>query len=166
MAPKFLRNVCLDNLHAVKLGLTFSFSIHLVVFPEVFDIFRVDQIFLGGVLAMIFFEVMNLILVLVVAVVSRTKTEVGQFDTVSLANNELGKRDTTTLVFVEQGEDFLNYLFFLCLRDILCAFVLQAVGLADIVRGPCAAAIVVVKVEERSSIKGVDVMLLYIFSLV
>lgn len=77
VTAELLRDICFDNLHAVKLCLTFCFLFHDVVFAEVGNVFWVRQILLGRVVSMELFKVVDLILVLVVTVVTRTVAKVG-----------------------------------------------------------------------------------------
>lgn len=79
----------------------------------------------------------------------------------SIGDKELGVRDGATSVLVEKLQDLADDLFLLLICQVLCAFVFETIGLANVVRGPCATAVVVVKVEERASIERGDVMFLY-----
>lgn len=92
------------------------------------DILWMDQIFLFCVLVVVFLKVMDLVLVLVVAVVSRTVAEVREFEALGFADGVFGKGDGAGQVAVEELNDFLDGGFFVCLGDVGCGGVEETVG--------------------------------------
>lgn len=67
------------------------------MFPKVLDVLRMRQILLLGVFVMILLEMMNLVLILVIPVMSRTVTEVWEADPVRSPGEELLAGDESTL---------------------------------------------------------------------
>ncbi|KAI6764871.1 hypothetical protein HG531_012758 [Fusarium graminearum] len=78
LSSELLRNVGLDNgklLHRLEaiLGI-----FHLIVLLKVLNVFGMCQVLKLGVVVVVLFPVVNLVLVLVVTVVSRTGVQVGE----------------------------------------------------------------------------------------
>ena len=85
------------------------------------------RIFLSSVniaLLLVFFKVMNLVLVLVITVVAGPQAKVRQTETMRGANGVLGKRDCAAEILVENVEDGACNIVFLLLRDIFAGDVL------------------------------------------
>ena len=87
---------------------------------------------------------MNLILVLVIAMVSRTHTHIRQFDVLGVCGEEFSERDFPVLVGVEHVEDGRDDHVFLGFGDRVRGGVGEAVGAADVGRGPYTGAVIVV----------------------
>lgn len=124
------------------------------------DIFRMNQVFLFRVLIVIFLEMVNLILVLVIAVMSGTVTKIRQFDALRVTYRKLCEGDRPTLIAIVEREDLLYSLVLVVLRDVVRAFVFEAVGFEDVFGCPFVTTVVVVEVEEGARVEGGYVMLL------
>ena len=125
------------------------------------DIFRVRQVFLAGVLVVVFLPVVDFVLVLIVAVVAGAETEVRQGQAFGDADGVFGVGDCAAAVGVEEVEDFVDRVVFLARVDGAGRFVEEAVGFGDVVARPLVAAVVVVQVEEGAGVEGGDVVLLW-----
>lgn len=77
LLEELLRYVGLDDLHALELLEALHRKIFLVVPPEVLDIFGVVELLLCRIFAMVFLEVVDLVLILNVAVVAWTEPQIG-----------------------------------------------------------------------------------------
>jgi hypothetical protein len=161
-APSKLHgNIGFYNRHAIHLFLPLLLRFQLLVFAEMFNILRVRQVFLARVLVVVFLPVVNLVLVLIVAVVARSKAEIRQREAFGYADSVLCVRDGAAAVCVEELEDFVHGVFFLLRGDVVGRLVFQAVGFEDVVARPLVAAVVVVEVEEGAGVEGGDVVLLW-----
>jgi hypothetical protein len=147
--------------HAIHLFLPLLLRFQLLVFAKMLDIFRVRQVFLARVLVVVFLPVVDLILVLVVAVVAGSETEVRQREPFGYADGVFRVRHGAAAVSVEELEDFVHGVFFLLRGDVVGRLVFQAVGFGDVVARPLVAAVVVVQVEEGAGVEGGDVVLLW-----
>lgn len=128
---------------------------------EMLNVLWMRKILLLDIIArVVLFPVMNLVLVLVVAVVSRPHAEIRQFNVLGVFGLEFGERDFAVLVHVEHVEDGLYDHLFLGFADAGRGGVGEAVGAADVGRGPYACAVVVVEVEEGGCVEAGDVVLL------
>jgi len=161
-APSKLHwNVGLDNRHAIHLFLPLLLRFQLLVLTEVLNIFRVRQVFLAGVLIVVFLPVVDFVLVLIVAVVAGAVAEVRQREALANADSVFRVRDGAAAVCVEELEDSVHSIFLRLGGDGACGLVFQAVGFEDVVARPLVAAVVVVQVEERAGVEGGDVVLLW-----
>lgn len=160
VAPKLHGDVGLDYGHAIHLLLPLLLCLHLLVLAEVLDVFGMRQVLLSGILIVVLFPVMDLIFVLVVSVMSRSKPEVGKRQTFGNADSVLCVGNGATAVAVEEPKDLVHSVLLLLRGNVTGRFVLQAVCFEDVVARPLVAAIVVVEVEERTGVERVDVMLL------
>lgn len=132
------------------------------MFLKVGNILGMDQVLLGDIVArVVLFEMVNLVLILVVAVVSGAGAEIGQRETACTANGEFGKGDCAAEILVVDVEDLLRNVVFLLRGDMVGGFVQQAVGFLDVVDSPLATAVVIVQVEEGARVERVDVVFLY-----
>lgn len=160
LSPKFRRNVGLHDGHSVQLVLSLLLLIQHIVFSEMLDVLGVDEILLLGVLVVVLLEVVDLVLVFVIAVVSRTISQVWQLDSAGRAHGILGEGHGTAVVLVEQLDHAVYRGLSLRLRDVGVGFVEEAVRLHQLVGGPFVAAVVVVDVEEGAGVEGGDVVFL------
>ena len=76
LSPELGRNVANDDLLLLFVLDALLFPLHLIVLPEVRNIFRVYQVLFASVLIMISFEMVYLVFILVVSVVARSKAKV------------------------------------------------------------------------------------------
>lgn len=136
------------------------FLLHLVVLPEMLYILGMRQVLLLCILAVVFLEMVYLILVLIVAVMAGPKPEVGQLRAFGVPYCELGVADRAGTVCIEDLKNAPDDIVFLGLCDLLRALVEQAVCAEDIVRRPLICAVKVVKGEEHACVEVADMMLL------
>lgn len=129
--------------------------------PEVFNVLRVNQILFRCVLAVVLLEMMNLILVLVIAVMSRSIAQIWELEALRIANREFGEGDCAREVTVKDRDDLVNGCGLFGFGDVLRGRVLETVRFQQVVFGPFVAAVVVVQVEERAGVEGGDVMFLW-----
>lgn len=161
-APSKLHgNIGFHNRHAIHLLLPLLLRFQLLVFAEMFNVFRVRQVFFARILVVVFLPVVDFVLVLIIAVVAGAETEVGQGEAFGDADGVFGVGDCAAAVGVEEFEDFGYGGVFLGRGDGARGFVEQAVGFGDVVARPLVAAVVVVEVEEGAGVEGGDVMLLW-----
>lgn len=128
---------------------------------EVFNILRVNQILFCCILAVVLLEVMNLILVLVIAVMSRSIAQIWELEALRVADREFGEGNRTREITVKDCNDLVNGCGLFRLGDVLRGRVLETIRFKQVVFGPFVAAVVVVQVEERTGIEGGDVMFLW-----
>jgi hypothetical protein len=65
---EFVRNILFDDFLAIHLLLEGLLRLEQIVFAEMFNVFRMDQIFLFRVLVVVFLPMVDLVLVLVISV--------------------------------------------------------------------------------------------------
>lgn len=97
--------------------------------PEVFNVLRVNQILLRCVLAVVLLEMMNLILVLVIAVMSRSIAQIWELETLRIANREFGEGYCAREITVKDRDDLVNGCGLFGLGDVLRGRVLETVRL-------------------------------------
>lgn len=102
----------------------------------------------------------NLILILIISMMPRAVPKVGQSHSLRLRYGILCKRYGTIAVMIVQLQHLGNSLLLICLRDVLCGFVVQAVELVDVVVRPLIRAVKVVECEEGTGVKVRYVVLL------
>ena len=144
MATEFAGNVVFNDRHAVHLLLHQLLLFQLVVFAEVLDVFRVDEVFWSRILVVVFLEVVDFIFVFVVAVMAWAEAEIGEFDSLCFADGVFGKGDGSALVPVVEFDDSLDCFVLLFLCDVFRALVFEAVGFEDVFGRPIVARVVVV----------------------
>lgn len=105
---------------------------------------------------------MNLVLVLIVAVVSRPRTHIRKCFLLDVDEAyELVLGDDTVAVVVDQVEDVADDLIPSLLRNMLVGVVHKAVCAQNFETFPCAIAVEVVQSEEGGGVEVLDVMFLY-----
>jgi hypothetical protein len=109
---------------------------------------------------MVLLPMVNLILVLVIAVVSRSHAKVRELDMLRVALHELCYGNLAVLVDIEHVEDGLHDGLFLALGYRGCRGIGQSVRAPDVGCCPDAGAIVVVEREEGRRVVPGDVVLL------
>lgn len=135
-------------------------NLHLLMLAEMLDVLRMRQILQPGILIMIQLPVMDLILVLVVAVVSRARPQIRQGP--ALVRNkdlELVAIDHPILVIIDQAQNLGNNLLLALLADVLVGVVHEPVGAQDLGRFPLPVRVVVVQREEGGGVEVGDVVL-------
>ena len=78
LLPKLERNVVHHDLLFLFILDTLLFAFHGIVLAEVLNVLGMYQVLLACVLIMVLLEVMDLVLILIVTVMPRPETEIGQ----------------------------------------------------------------------------------------
>lgn len=160
LLEELLRYVGLDDLHALELLETLHRQIFLVVPPEVLNVFGVGELLLCRIFAMVLLEVVDLVLILNVAVVARTESQIGQPSALGDDAHPIVAGDEASIRGVEEREHLSQGLALAILCGTCIRLIVHAVCLAHFLGSPCPGFIIVVKGEEGSSIEGINVMLL------
>jgi hypothetical protein len=159
--PELSRNVLLHDTRLLRELPRLLCGLHLLVVLEMGDILRMRQVLLLDVIpAVVFFPVVNLILVLGIAVVSRSHAKVRELDVLGVALHELYYGNLAVLVDIEHVEDGLHDRLFLGLGYRGCRGIGQSVCAPDVGCCPDAGAVVVVKREEGRRVVPGNMMLL------
>jgi hypothetical protein len=106
---------------------------------EMLDILRMCEILQCRVVAMVLLEMVDFILVFVIAVVSGSPAEIRQCESSADANCVFGERDGAAPIAVEVRDDAINRGVLVGFRDVFCRFVVEAVGFVDVLVRPFAA---------------------------
>ncbi|KAH9874623.1 hypothetical protein IAQ61_003813 [Plenodomus lingam] len=161
--PILCRNVLLHDAPHLQPFPLFLRCLFLLVHLEMGNVLRMVQILLFDIIpAVILFKMMDFILILVVAMMSRPHTKIGQLCALLVFAKEFGERDGAVLVDVEHVKDGLDNGSFLALGDGGRGDVFEAVSAADILGRPEPRALVVVQIEEGRCVEAGKVMLLCI----
>jgi hypothetical protein len=135
-SQKLRRDIFSYNRHRIEPLLLLRLLIQKIVHLEMLDILRVRQILQRRALAMVFLKMMNLILIFVVAVVSRSPSEIRQRQSSADADCVFREGDGTAAVAVEVCNDAIDCGVLVCLWDVLCRFVVEAVCFVDVLVRP------------------------------
>lgn len=128
--------------------------LHLLVLLEVLNVLGVRQVLEARVLIVVLFPVVNLVLVLVVAVVPRSRAKVRQGAVLVVDEHlELVPVDDFVLVVIDQAQYLAHNLLLALLRHVLIGLIKQAVRPHDLLRLPQPVAVVVVEVEEGGCVE-------------
>lgn len=146
--PEHLRNVPLHDTLLLLLQDALGLVLHHVVFPEMLNVLRVDEVLLLGILVVVFLEMVDLVLVLIVAVVARAQPEVRQLLARLDRLQPLVARDLARRRRVEEGENVVHRAVLDVVGRGFEGFVEQAVESTDFVRRPDAVVVEIVQREE------------------
>lgn len=143
--PELQRNIPLNNPRSLLPLPLLLPRLLLIMFLKMRNILRMNQILLLHIIpTMIFLPMMNFILVLIIAMMSRSVAEIRKLDALRGQRHEFVASNGAGMIRVEQLQDFLDDLVFLDLGDVRGGLVFQAVGAFDVARGPDALRIIVV----------------------
>jgi hypothetical protein len=121
---------------------------------KMLNILRMNQILFFRILIMILLPMMDLILILVVAVMSRSPAEIWEFDPLRASDGEFGEGNCARPVSVEEFDDFVDGFVFFLVGDVVGGFVSEAVEVVDVVVGPFVAVVEVVEGEEGAGVEA------------
>lgn len=124
------------------------------------NIFGMRKVLKLGVFIVILLPVVDFVLVLVIAVVSRASAHIGQRLPFVDEHDELVARHVSGAVCIKQGQYLPRYLSSALGRDILIRFVIEAIGPEYLFGLPFAVGIEIVKQEKGGRIEIAYVVLL------
>lgn len=129
-------DVGFDDLHLFQFFEPSLRGLLLIMPSEMFNVLRVVQFLFGAVVIMELLEVMNLVLVLDVAMVSRAEAEIWQPSASLEGLRPVVACDRALVSLIEKIEHGLNGGCLPRLVHAIITFVIEAVCLADFVGGP------------------------------
>jgi len=148
LSAEFRRNVALYDSHCLEFLQPYFSGLFLVVPPEVLDILGVGQVFLLCIVSMEFLKVVNLVFILHVTMVARSKSEVGQSRAIGDCFQPVFTGNKASVPRIEEVEDRADGGLFTGFAHTAGGFVVETVCLAYLVDCPCPRGIVIVKHEE------------------
>lgn len=151
--PKFGGYIPLDDALLLFRQHSLLLLLHLIVHPEMLNIFRMCQIFLLCIRSVKLLKMVYLVLVLHVPVMTRAHAEIWQRHTVARLLHKRLFRYTPALDWVEEPHHFSDGSVFGVECDVLVAVVVHAVHPTDLVRTPMTIVVEVVEGEERRRVE-------------
>jgi hypothetical protein len=160
-SQEFLGDILLYDGHLVHLLQPLLLLLHLLMFPEMLNVFRVVQVFQLGVFVVVFLPMMNLIFVFVVAVVARTRAHVRKSLALDVDVVEpFVAADDAVAIRVHELEKLAQNIVATFPGDLPVGLIHEAVGAEQLFAFPVAVAVVVVESEKGGCVPAIDVMLL------
>lgn len=104
---------------------------------------------------------MYLILILVIAVVSRSHPEIGKLPPTSHKRHPLLFRHAPVLVSVQQTHYLIDHIVLALFRDVVGALVLEPVCRVYLIEVPVPAGVEIVQLEEGAAVEVGDMMLIW-----
>jgi len=162
--PELRRNITLNDSPLLRRFPLLLPPLRLLMLSKMLDVLRMVQILLLNIIpTMVLLPMMDLILILIIAMMSRSESKIRQLDAVVGALLPFMQRNDAVVVGVVKLEDGLDCGVFLLFGDGGGGGVRETVRPPDVVLRPDSCGVVVVEGEENAGVEGGDVMLLWMW---